>query len=177
MAFSFVDGMLFYIALLLLIGTPVLAVFLRLAISLANRIIGPQQPSTDPALIDIPSVAGLPSNDANPYAPPRTVSIAVEKDNVSAIPMPTLWSAFGIVMIAAILSTALIFSAIYLGPGAKGSPILPRLLCQAVSFFTPVFSYGLMLPTSFRRAALVCLIQFTMALVFFGVIFTAAWTV
>lgn len=174
MTLSFLPGLLIIIALLLLIGTPVLAVFLRLAISFAYRIIGPQLPSTDPALIDIPSMAGLPSNDANPYAPPRTVSIAVEKDNVSAIPMPTLWSAFGIVLMAVGVSavSSLLISNFGSGP-------LPTLQWLALGMGFPlwVLTYSLMLPTSFRRAALVFLIQFVMALVFFGVILAAAWLV
>jgi hypothetical protein len=174
MALSFFSSMLFFIALLLLIGTPVLAVFLRLAISLANRIIGPQQPSTDPALIDIPSLAGLPSNDANPYAPPRTVSIAVEKDNVSAIPMPTLWSAFGIVLMAVGLSAV---SSLLISNFAPGSLPTLQWLALGTGFGLWVLTYSLMLPTSLRRAAFVYLIQFAMALVFFGVIFAAAWAV
>lgn len=177
MTLSFLHGLMLNIALLLLIGTPVLAVFLRLSIALANRIIGPQQPSTDPALIDVPNMAVLSSNDSNLYAPPRTVSIAVEKINVAAIPMPTLRSAFGIVMIAAILSNALLFAAIYFGPLAQGSPILPRLLCQAATLFTSVFSLAIMLPTSIRRASLICMIEGVMALIFYSVIYAAAWAV
>jgi hypothetical protein len=167
--------MLLEIAVVILIGVPIGAVFLRVAISFCNRIIGPKRPSMSPALVDIPNTAGLPSDDSNPYAPPKTVAVAIENSMVDTIPLPRLASACGIVLAAITLGTALNFVAMYVGPGAQGSPLLLQILSLAVSFLAPVFVYTAMLPTSIRRAALVYLIQGVMALIFFGVIFAAAW--
>lgn len=171
---TFFNSVLFSVGLILLIGTPILAVFLQVAISLSNRIIGPQQHAIGHALVDVSTSEGTPSDDSNPYAPPKTASIAVKKTSVDAIPMPTLWSAYGIVMMAVGVNavSSLLISNFGSGP-------LPSLqwLALGTGFGLWALTYSLMLPTSLRRAALVFLIQIAMALVFFGVVLAAAWLV
>lgn len=171
---TIIYSMLFSVGLILLIGAPILAVFLRVAVSLINRIIGPQQHGIDHALVDMRTSEGTPSDNSNPYAPPKTASIAVEQNSQDAITMPRLWEAFGIVLMAVGVSgvSNLLISNFDPGP-------LPTLLWLALGtgFGLWVLTYSLMLPTSIRRAALVYLIQFAMALVFFSIILAAAWLV
>ena len=155
------------------------SVFLRAAVSLANRTMGPQnvefpdQPKSSSQFGGAESVASSDEplvDNSNPYAAPATYAVPSQQVTTRAIPEPDFNKAAAIMLVQTLVAGVINF---FVGG------LMARNVHDGIVFVTILFVnflvasivYTLMLPTSYGRAVLVCVFQAVVVMltaVFFG---------
>ena len=150
----------------LVIGSLVGAVLLRAAVALANKILGPQAaPDPNPSFAenhqhDSPGV----TDPANPYSAPAMAATATEATGATlAIPTPTFGKALGIAAVLSILGFVISFGAGVIGQASPAVDLVVRIGSLGVNFLTASLVFTKLLPTTFRRAALVYVMYLVIA--------------
>ena len=141
------------------------ALMLRAAVSLANKMLPSErrEPSQTQDELPIEYTPSAPSNDINPFAAPNFIEDPVPLTDVivPAIPEPNFGRACGIVSATAVTIFVAMIATSELGLLRLDiGPAINLLL----SFSISLFIYSLMLPTTFARAALLCVLTVVISL-------------
>lgn len=163
MAFSFAG----ILVLGLFVVVPVLAVLIRLAIAIANRVIGPvaSEGFDDTANDGWEDTA---RDLSNPFSPPAATSTL---PSTTAIPMVSFGHAFLIALTQVFLGI-LSVTAVGLGFGALGltDNVIGPIVAVAISFLIVAVILMTFVPTTFFRALLVTLITYAAAFAVFSTV-------
>lgn len=159
------------ILILLLFGSLMGAVLLRAAISVANKILGKQPAAneTQPFSEPVESLSSEPMDSTNPYSPPTHAATNVASGS-TAIPEPNF--GFAIVISLAVSLAGGVIGGVFgaLTEGSEVTEAVGSILSLVLSFVVSAFILSKLLPTTYGRAALVCVIYGLIAFAIFFVV-------
>ncbi|MEZ6124389.1 MAG: hypothetical protein R3C49_14620 [Planctomycetaceae bacterium] len=151
---------------LLVFGSPLMAVILRTAIEVSNRILGDRESRLETVEVHSHATPQPDEGEYNPFASPSVQTMVVEIPGV--IPMPSFSRACWLALLnLAVTMIATIFAIVGLTDGPVG--MLAVLAGQAA--FTLILKYAL--PTTLGRSALVVFLCWVIALLVWFLVIVA----